>query len=337
MSDPVDPWSPLTRPPEAHAVAARRTSAVGARDLYWAFDSEGRCLLLLRHQRSEWQDTRLPRLRGLIVETQPDPGTDRQFLVLRLVDNASRELFHRLCLDIIDATAPAATEREAIDRFLARTWRWHRLLSGGTDDRLSDEEQKGLIGELDVLSRQLLPLLGGFGAVEAWTGPFGTPKDFEIGRICVEVKARRGAAVPQVLISSEHQLDTSGIDGLFLQVVEVTSANAAGAAGRSLTEFVAEVRDIIASHDPAAVLPLDERLSAVGYDALTDYSDRRWIIGARHTYRIADEFPRITPEMHPPGLGEVRYAISLPACEDWRVEPEVLGDAVKESCCNVGH
>jgi hypothetical protein len=41
--------------------------------------------------------------------------------------------------------------------------------------------------------------------------------------------------------------------------------------------------------------------------------------------------------MHPAGLGEVRYAISLSACEEWRVEPEVLGDAVKESCCNAGH
>jgi hypothetical protein len=337
MNDATDPWSGLVLPSETVALSARRTSAVSARDLFWALDSEDRCLLLLRHQRSAGPCPRLPRLRGLVVETLPEPGTDRQFLVLRLIESSSRELFHRLCLDIVDATAEAATEREAIECFLARTWRWHRLLSGGADGRLSEEEQKGLIGELDLLHRQLLPLLGGLGAGEAWTGPFGTPKDFEVGRICVEVKARRGAAAPQVLISSEHQLDTSGIDGLFLQVTEVTPANAAGADGRSLPEVIAEVREAITASAPSALLPLEERLAAVGFDASTDYSDRRWIIGARQLYRIVDGFPRITPAMHPPGLGEVRYAVSLPACQLWLVDPAALDDALRESFCHVGH
>lgn len=337
MSDYADPWRDLVGPSEATVLSARRTSAASARDLFWAMDSEGRCLLLLRHQSSEGLRPRLPRLRGLSVETLPDPGTDRQFLVLRLLDNPSRELFHRLCLDIIDATAGAATEKEAIDRFLARTWRWHRLLSGGVDGRLSEEEQKGLIGELDLLCHQLLPLLGGLGSIEAWTGPFGAPKDFEIGRLCVEVKARRGAAVPQVLISSEHQLDTSGIDGLFLQVVEVTPANAAGADGRTLSQVVTEAREAVAAHDPAALQLLDERLAAVGFVESTDYSDRRWIIGGRLLFQVADGFPRIVPGMHPVGLGEVRYAISLPACERWLVDPKALEDAVKESCSHVGH
>lgn len=336
MSDAADPWSGLASPSEATALSARRTSAVSPQDLFWALDPEGRCLLLLRHQRSEGPGPRLPRLRGLVVETLPEPATDRQFLVLRLLETSSRELFHRLCLDIVEATAGAATEKEAIDRFLARTWRWHRLLSGGADGRLSEDEQKGLIGELDLLHRQLLPLLGGLGAVEAWTGPLGAPKDFEIGRLCIEVKARRGAATPQVLISSEHQLDTSGIDALLLQVVEITSASPAGGDGRTVSQVVAEVREAVAALDPAAVMLLDERLAAAGFDASTDYSDRKWIIGGRQIYSVENGFPRITPAMHPTGLGEVRYAVSLPACKDWQVDPDVLDDAVKESCCHVG-
>ena len=80
-----------------------------------------------------------------------------------------------------------------VAEFLARTWRWHRLLQGSRDGRLGDEEQKGLIGELVVLERRLLrllPVLRALDAVRSWTGPLDTPRDFEISRIHVEAKAR---------------------------------------------------------------------------------------------------------------------------------------------------
>lgn len=60
--------------------------------------------------------------------------------------------------------------------------------------RLSAEEQKGLIGELLVLERYLIPLFGPADATSAWVGPTGSPKDFECGRTAIEAKARRGAA-----------------------------------------------------------------------------------------------------------------------------------------------
>lgn len=335
MNDDGDPWVGLDPPQKIKLISARRTSPDGSRDLFWAVDADGHCLLLMRHAQASAPKQKLPKLRGLVVETQPEPGTSQQFLILRLLEKENRELFHRLCLDIIAATSPAVTEGEAIDCFLTRAWRWHRMLSGGVDDRLSDEEQKGLIGELEVLREQLLPILGSVGAVEAWTGPLGAPKDFEIGLLAVEVKARRGAAVPQVLISSEHQLDTSGVDALFLQVVEVTAANSAGTEGSSLNEIVADLRTALA--DPSAVILFEERLAGAGFDAAQDYADRRWLIGSRHLYRVADGFPRVTPPMHPAGVAEVRYAISLPACEEWRVDSSALAEAVKESCCHVGH
>ena len=110
-----------------------------------------------------------------------------------------------------------------------------------------------------------------------------------------------------------------------------------GADGRSLPEVIAGVREAIAVSAPAALLLLEERLAAVGFDASTDYSDRRWIIGGRQLYRVAEGFPRIIPAMHPPGLGEVRYAVSLPACQPWLVDPAALDDALRESFCHVGH
>ena len=88
-----------------------------------------------------------------------------------------------------------------------RTWRWHHLLRGGGSTlcyRL--EEQKGLLGELLVLERPFCCLTSGAStAVAAWRGPLGSPKDFEIGRVAIEVKARRGGAIARhVAITSEE-------------------------------------------------------------------------------------------------------------------------------------
>lgn len=335
-TDPKDPWNTLVRPARIADVSALRFSPDGARNLFWALDADGNCLFLLRHAATDSPRRRLPKLRGLVVEVTPDPGSDAAFLVLRLIEPESRQLFHQLCLDIASATLPARTDAEAVERFLARTWRWHRLLSGGGDDRLSEEEQKGLIGELEVLVGDLLPRLGATGALEAWTGPFGAPKDFEIGRIAVEVKARRGAATPHVLITSEHQLDTSAVDALFLRIVEVATAADDGTEGTDLAGIVDRVRNALMTSDPAASGPFEERLAAVGFDPRHDYSDRRWIPGDSHLFEVRDGFPRITPGMHPGGIRELRYSISLPDCEPWRAGPGALGDALDRMGCYAG-
>ena len=88
---------------------------------------------------------------------------------------------------------------------------------------MSLEEQRGLIGELSCL-RELIADLGMGTAIEAWTGPSGSVKDFELIGSCIEVKTRKVTARPFISISSADQL--SDVEGcrLFLQVVNVASA-----------------------------------------------------------------------------------------------------------------
>ena len=325
-SDSSDPWKNITPPDNLTNVSALRADASLPWNVFWAVDTDRNCLLMLQHHREAPIPSRLPRLRGLKVETRSPDAGQRDLLVVRLLDREQREIFHRLCLDIIEATRVATTEEEAIHRFLARTWRWHRLLMGGRDGRLSEDEQKGLIGELQLLKTHLFPALGVASAVRCWVGPFGAPKDFEIGRVCVEAKARRGTATPHVAISSEHQLDSSGADVLFLYIMEVTAAAEEVGAGVTITETVEEVRSVIAKHDPATVDLFEERLAAVGFDWADDYSDKRWLGGHEYMYEVRDGFPRIAPLMFPRGVSNVRYMISLPDCDPFRAD---IADLVK--------
>ena len=317
-----DPWRDIAT---AHAsqINARRVAQATPWGLYWAVDAERNVLLILQHGGTSRRSRRLPRLRGLRVETQPADGGADERIVIRLTDPEQRDIFLRFCRDIVDATALAQTEEQAVERFLARAWRWHRLLQGGRDKRLGDDEQRGLIGELVVLERHLLPALAALDAVRCWTGPLDAPHDFEISRIHVEAKAR-GSTTPRVVISSEQQLESGNAERLFLHVTEVTTATAGGQDALTVTDIATRIRVLLARRDMAAVDVFEERLGAAGFDWTDDYSDKSWVVGQEALYEVREGFPRITPAMVPGGVGNVRYVISLPDCEGFRVVPVSL-------------
>src|SRR5690606_14114202 len=165
------------------------------------------------------------------------------------------------------------------------------LLRSGSSERLSVEEQRGLVGELQVL-QLLCSNIGVEAAIEAWRGPEGGAKDFELHGMCIEVKARRGAARPQAPISSSDQLaDVAGAD-VFLLVYDVDAA--IRPEGMTLSDHVQVVEDIFRSATLAAYGAWERLLTATGFDWSHDYSDRRWTVGKRAAFRVKDGFPRIS-------------------------------------------
>lgn len=329
MSSPNDPWKCLTPPSRAANVSAQRVDPELPWDVFWAVDADRNCLLILQHDK-ELQHRKLPRPRGLRVEAFTPSSEPYARIIIRLIDKEQREIFYRFCLDIIAATRHTKTQEEAVEQFLVRIWRWHRLLRSGRDGKLSDEEQKGLIGELGVLDRHLIPVLGAINAVKCWTGPLGSPKDFEIGKVCIEAKARRIAAVPHVIISSEHQLDSSGINILFLHVTEVTPTVKDSSDAATVTQIAGEIRSKLEKHDLAAVEIFEERLASTGFSWMDDYSDKLWLQGQEYLFEVRDGFPRVTPMMFPAGVRNLRYSISLSECAPFRVKLENLQKEISE-------
>lgn len=318
-----DPWRNLSPDGSLSGPNARRVSAELPWDYFWARDGDGRYLLVLRHAAPVLAVSELPHLRG--IEVLPRPvSADRPALVFRLLDSQQRDIFRQLCEDIVAAGAHAASEMEAVRASVRRTWRWHHLLRGGTDRRLSPEEQKGLIGELHVLRTILLARLSARDALTAWVGPLGAAKDFEIGTLCIEAKARRGTSNPHVMISSELQLDPGGCSSLYLHVTDVAREPAGAENGRTLHEHVAEVIAAIGGPDAPASDRLEQLLLAAGYRPDDDYSDCRWSIGETRIFTVGEEFPRITASELVQGVTEVRYSVALSACEPFVVDPEEL-------------
>lgn len=318
-TETLDPWRPIPVPDRSATVSARRVDSETPWGMFWAVDVDRSCMIFLQHDIACVPSKRLPNLAGLDLETRRTGDGRQGLVVMRLIDDEKRDIFHRLCIDVISAVGRAETEAEAVDLFIGRTWRWHRLLRSGRDGRLVDDEQKGLVAELNFLRHVGFPAIGVRCSVESWKGPLGAPKDFEIGRVCIEVKARRGAAVPHVSIASEHQLDTDGIDRLFLHVAEISVAPADDPSAVTVTEVASDVMGEVERVAPESVELFDARLLATGFDWMEDYSDKRWIAVSDRYYDVRGEFPRITSSMVPPSVGNLRYSVSLPQCEQYRV------------------
>jgi hypothetical protein len=326
MATTEDPWDGLRRPASTVTANARPVGGDARWGFYWMLDFDGHRLLGLRHPKG-FTTAELPNLKGVSVEIATD-SEDVDILLFKLLDSAHKEIFFRLCSDIIASTAAAVDERQAVAAAINRTWRWHHLLKGGPDQRLSEEEQKGLIGELRALTNHVAAAFPLTDALQMWTGPFGAPKDFEIGRVALEAKAHRGAAQPSIAVSSEFQFEMADFEHLFLYVINLARPTPTDD-GFSLSDVVDEVRLHVERADASAVDALDVRLMAAGYRSEEDYSDSLWMETGSQFYEVRDSFPRLTTSDILPGVQRVRYEIALPDCRPFAVADSAFAIAIR--------
>jgi hypothetical protein len=305
------PWSGL----QAGSIDTRRINASARWNWFWAVLPRADAALVLQLTEIPEPAPDLPKLKNLEIKFQTMAGSS--IFYIRLKESAHIELFETLCRDVMAAGELAETEAEALDRAIRRTFRWHYLLRTGRLEVLSEEAQKGLIGEITLL-KLLIANLGAKPALTAWTGPSGAPKDFELKSDCIEVKARREASRPFVKITNEHQLADVPGRRLWLAILAVDRVQQPH--GRPLTAYVSEVTEIFERTEPSAILDWELHLADAGYDAAHDYSAWRWITSEPRFYRIAVAFPRVAAPV-PLGVSDVTYSLALSACEpfhsDW--------------------
>ena len=317
MTKTKDPWQEIDPPSISTQYNGTRVDASLKWDFFWARGADGKCALILKHSEESRAGINPPKLRGIEVSFVADDQGGQSTLVFKLHESEHRDIFHQLCSDIVESAAGANKEKEAVAVTVARAWRWHYLLRAGQDGRLSIEEQKGLIGELFILKRILLPNLSALDSVNCWTGPLDAPKDFEVGDVCIESKARRGASTPFVTINSEFQLDETSVEALYLHVTELNRTPPDTSDVFSLTDVARKVGDRLAHQDPAAIVVYENLLASSGFDWNDDYSDCVFLEGTHMAYLVQDDFPRITPSHFGPGLSRVRYSLSLTDCDPY--------------------
>lgn len=308
---PLDPWQKL------EIGDARRVDSGGRFDFFWLVLDAGTPGLMLKLPAMPNPVPKLPKLKNLAASFRQLASGSA--FVLGLKERSQVDIFEALCVDVVSAGEAAEHRDDALVRAIQRTRRWHHLLRGGRAGGLSVEEQRGLVGELSML-RELVIDLGAETAIDAWTGPTGSAKDFEFIGTCIEVKSRRAAAKPNISISSADQL--SDVPGSRLVLRVINTASVVHPEGHSLHDHVRQTEQLFETADEA-LEKWEEAVYSTGYDPENEYDGRRWRLGASTDYEIVSGFPRISTPL-PSGVGEVRYSLSLEACAPFAMHDNLI-------------
>jgi hypothetical protein len=270
----------------------------------------------------------LPECHGLeiisvMLDLQPYFG-------VRLRDVAYVDVFTVLAEDVAPRVAVARDTAEAVAGLLDRLRQWQHFLTAAREG-MSVEVQRGLWGELHVLKEHILPVFGAKAAVCGWKASSASHQDFQFSTGAIEVKSTAAKQPQSIRITSERQLDETGVGSLFLHIVvldEREVEEGEGCEGKSLPKTINEIRAIICN-ETNTLSAFNDRLTDRGWiDSFADrYAARRWTVRRELSYRVQNGFPRLVEANLPAGVGDVNFSLSMAACEPFVASTQ---DMVKE-------
>lgn len=188
---------------------------------------------------------------------------------------------------------------------------------------------------MHFLREHLWPPLGAT-AVNGWRGGQRAHQDFQFARGAVEVKTTLAKQPQTVRVTSERQLDASRWTALFLHVLalDVRDAESGGAPAPSvvtLSDMVASLRAALLN-DSMAKEQFEDELLAYGYLDIhaPHYASRGYAVRSSKFFRVAAKFPCVVEADLRAGVGDVNYALSVSACEPFKVKAEAVVAALTE-------
>lgn len=240
---------------------------------------------------------------------------------VRLRDRTCLEVFSVLARDLDERLIGIGEPENAAKELFARLTLWQQFLKAWREG-MSPESRRGLWGELHFLRSHLLPALGPTSALDSWKAGSAAHQDFQFGHAAVELKTTSAKPPQTIRITSERQLDETGVGILFLHVVIVDEREVGPDArgnGLSLPGLVTALRNDIAAEPPLLNTFNDLLLDRGWLDELADrWEDRKLTVRDDISLHVADGFPRLVEQHLPDGIGSVSYSLSLAACGHFR-------------------
>jgi hypothetical protein len=236
-------------------------------------------------------------------------------ITFSLNEKSNLDLFIHFCSDMVSFTKRASKQETAADYICSRYLQWLKAFKKNGAHLLSNEEIKGLIGELLFLETKMMPLYGPEKALESWTGIDATDQDFSCDNTWYEVKSTSSGS-PSVTIHSVEQLDTRQTGHLVVITLDKTSdADSSKITLNNMIERVIKLIPEKVSQDK-----LSDRLFDFGYYKDESYDHIGFKFNGMAMYRVDEEFPCLRKNQLPTSVQNVKYGLTLAAIENFREE-----------------
>lgn len=325
-------WDQLEADQHAHGTTVRRVYPHSAHDIFIAVRHPDNARMLtiavgtdaaadvLRRIRE------LPRTRGLEMQFVRLDNHCGQFRAV-LTDPSLREVFNPLATDIASTADTEPSAANAVLAAVARFEHWRQMLQNLAESGLPPQLRRGVFGELFVLRDHLFRVLPVGEAVRSWTGPTRAHQDFQLPRTAIEVKTSAGKEPQTLVVTSERELDDTGIDYLILAHVSLDERR--GGSGESLNSIVDSVLDLIA--DVAARELFNSLLVRAGYiqQQRDLYDEPRYTIRKQRFWHVTGDFPRVTEADLRAGVGDCEYRISTVGLDSYAITEQDVASAVR--------
>ncbi|OCA86023.1 hypothetical protein A8F94_14360 [Bacillus sp. FJAT-27225] len=207
--------------------------------------------------------------------------------------------------------------------------KWRKFWLRGLKPILSENEIKGLFGELWFLKNWLLPK--GVDQVLTWFGPSRNRYDFESSNFSVEVKTTSSMAGHVHKINGLNQLEIPINGKLFLYSLRIRSDMRSK---YSLPFLIRSIQDTL-SDNVTLLLEFENKILESGYlsEYESEYEEFCFNIVDERMYLVSDGFPKITindlKNGVPQGVQNIHYDLNLNNCtsyylcgspKDWQLE-----------------
>jgi hypothetical protein len=324
-------WLGLESDTSSHSgLLYKRYSAEILPDIFIALKAPEklRCIAFRISAVFPFDETQWNRLKDIKIETLTDvKDKSKKFLLILLLNKQHKDIFSTLCEDLIFGVSEMSTELTLVEKLLERLAKWQSLFEKIGKQGLSDEAQRGLYGEIYFLRFFLSSVSDKNYCVKSWLGPEKSIQDFQYSNWAVEVKTTQGNNHQKIHITSERQLDDTIIEKIFLYhlSLDVRVGN-----GESLNILIEDVSKLLCDNTMASNLFKLKLLESGYYDIhIPLYDERGYSIRQENLYRVSGNFPRLTENQIPIGVGDVRYSIVLSESEEWRINHETLLEELK--------
>ena len=268
---------------------------------------------------------KLPNFRGLeisLIVTSLGDFTNETFLKFTQSIPNTGKIFEFVISDLCDNVIKIG-KKEYLQPILSKVLNeWKIFFEKQQMEILSLSSQKGLIGELYFIRDYLFKKYSFVESLFFWTGPDKTNHDFQIKNIAVEIKSTSSKQHKKFTISSEKQLDNTGLDHLYLSLFSLNLHS--NMAERTLPSFVQEIFTIL-REDPYSTFQFQIKLAKYGYNEM--YADK-YLIGfslfEMKFFEVIEGFPRLLQENLPDGVGDLKYSVVVSACSLYELKNDVL-------------
>ncbi len=267
----------------------------------------------------------LPRFRGLkisIAFTSLGEFNNSEFIKFTQSIPNTDNIFELVISDLCDKII-RLQNRINLNATMTRVLNeWKQFFEKQENEILPIGSQKGLVGELHFLRDYLFQKYSFHESLFYWTGSERTNHDFQIINNAIEVKTTSSKQHKKFTISSERQLDSTGLEHLYLALFALNLH--ANMPDRTLPALIREIYTQI-QDDPIATFQLQIKLAKYGYnEALAEKYTVGFSLFDMKFFEVAEGFPRLLQRNLPDGVGDLKYSVVLSACTPFEISTDII-------------